>query len=226
MKATSRATEACAGLVIHLVRLGWGGDQKGVLELLNRLDELPDKPGAHNPDEPSRRAFFADLAYMLTEVLSGRNAGRWRPDREEGRGSRENSSRRLPLSRPAPKGEAAGPAAEAALPAPRPSSKGVESAVRIHLDGSKVLLDGRSVPLDMTEESRGAAICLLGHLLAAAGDWRSSTDLNEMEVNGPCKLHTEVRWDRIRKSLPACLLDLTESNRRKGYRLSHSAWHK
>ena len=97
---------------------------------------------------------------------------------------------------------------------------------RIVIQGTNVLLDGQPVPLNMAEESRGAAICLLTHLLAAAGDWRSSTKLDEMEEAGPCKDHIEVRWDRVRKKLPPCLLDLTESDRRKGTRLLPNAWGK
>jgi hypothetical protein len=97
---------------------------------------------------------------------------------------------------------------------------------RIRIKGMMVFLDGRPIPLDMTEEARGAALCLLAHLLAAAGDWRSRTQLDAMERAGPCKLHVKVRWDRCRKKLPPCLLSLTESDRRKGYRLLPAAWHR
>jgi hypothetical protein len=99
-------------------------------------------------------------------------------------------------------------------------------AARLQIDGSTVLLDGSPVPLGMTEESRSAAVCYLTHLLAAHGDWRSGTELDEMEKRGPCKDHIDVRWDRIRKRLPTCLFDLTETDRRKGHRLSPAAWHR
>jgi hypothetical protein len=91
---------------------------------------------------------------------------------------------------------------------------------RLMIQGGAVLLDGQSVPLDMTTEARGEALCLLTHLLAAQGDWRSSTELNDMESAGPCKEHVGARWDRTRKKLPRCLFSLIESNHRKGYRLS------
>jgi hypothetical protein len=98
-----------------------------------------------------------------------------------------------------------------------------QPVARLQIQGATVLLDGSPVPLDMTEESRGAAICLLTHLLAAAGDWRSGSELNAMEVAGPCKQHVDVRWDLVRKQLPPALLSLTETNRRKGTRLRPDA---
>jgi hypothetical protein len=98
-------------------------------------------------------------------------------------------------------------------------------AARLLIQDSRVLLDGRIVLLDMTEKMRGAALCLLTHLLAANGEWRSSTELNDMERNGPCKDHVEVRWDRVRRQLPACLQALIETCHRKGRRLSPDAWH-
>jgi hypothetical protein len=95
---------------------------------------------------------------------------------------------------------------------------------RIVLKGDTVFLDGQPVPLDMASESRSAALCLLTHLLAAGGDWRSATELDDMERASPCKDHVGVRWDQVRKKLPPSLLDLTETNRRKGTRLRPSAW--
>jgi hypothetical protein len=97
---------------------------------------------------------------------------------------------------------------------------------RLQIEGLTVRLDGRPVPLNMTEEARNAALCLLCHLLAAAGNWRSGRELDNMEQAGPCREHIEVRWDRVRKQLPACLLELVESNRRKGYRLLPAVWHR
>jgi hypothetical protein len=101
---------------------------------------------------------------------------------------------------------------------------------RIALTEEGVLLDGRPVPLDMTDEARKAARCFLKHLLAAAGDWRSSTELDDAEratgQAGGCCDHVGIRWDRFRKRLPAPLHNLTESNPRKGYRLLPAAWHR
>jgi hypothetical protein len=97
---------------------------------------------------------------------------------------------------------------------------------RLQVDGNRVLLDGAAVPLDMPAESRGAALCLLRHLLAAGGDWRSSTELDEMEFSGACREHAEVRWDRVRKKLPFSVQHLIETNRRKGARLIRAAWHR
>ncbi len=97
---------------------------------------------------------------------------------------------------------------------------------RLCIKGTLVLLDGAAVRLEMTSESGRAAACYLTHLLAAEGDWRSSTELNEMEQAGPCKEHVEVRWDRVRAQLPDPLKGFVESNRRKGYRLSPAAWHR
>jgi hypothetical protein len=112
-----------------------------------------------------------------------------------------------------------GPAGPRVPPAP--------PIARLQIMESIVLLDGAHVPLDMGGESRAAAVCLLRHLLAAAGDWRSSTELNDMDRQGPCKgLHMDIRWDRVRKRLPACLLSLIDSHRSLGYRLSPAIWHR
>jgi hypothetical protein len=97
---------------------------------------------------------------------------------------------------------------------------------RIAVTEDTVRLDGRVVPLDMTAESRGAAICLLRHLLAAAGNWRSSSELDDMEAATPCGEHSGVRWDRVRQQLPECLHRFIESNRRKGCRLLPTVWHR
>jgi hypothetical protein len=94
---------------------------------------------------------------------------------------------------------------------------------RLQVRGPAVLLDGQPVPLDMGEEARAAALCLLKHLLAAGGEWRSSTELDEMEKKGPCTDHVGTRWDLVRKKLPPSLLNLTETNRRKGVRLRPGA---
>ena len=97
---------------------------------------------------------------------------------------------------------------------------------RLCIQGASVLLDGVPVALGMTEELRKAAVCYLTHLLAAGGDWRSSTELDDMEGNGACKDHIGIRWDRVRKQLPDALYKLTETDRRKGNRLISSVWHK
>jgi hypothetical protein len=115
---------------------------------------------------------------------------------------------------------------ERQLPRQVPQPEAAPAVARLRIEGSTVALDGQPVPLGLTEESRGAAACLLRHLLAAAGDWRSSTELNDMERAGPCMDHIEVRWDRVRKRLPPGLRSLIESDRRKGYRLSPAAWHR
>jgi hypothetical protein len=113
-------------------------------------------------------------------------------------------------------------APSAALPPPHETPG--DRKCRVAFGDQKLLLDGQPVPLDMTDESRGAALCLVRHLLAAAGDWRSSTELDAMEGTGPCREHVGVRWDRVRKGLPPCLRDLIDTDRRKGYRLSPAAW--
>jgi len=105
----------------------------------------------------------------------------------------------------------------------RPSPP-TSSAARLEIRDGSVWLDGLPVKLGMTAETRRAAVCLLTHLLAAAGDWRSSTNLDEMEQAGSCKFHVGVRWDRIRKKLPPCLHELTEADRRKGVRLLPVVW--
>jgi hypothetical protein len=89
----------------------------------------------------------------------------------------------------------------------------------LQIQGSTVKLDGRTVTLDLARESRDAAICLLTHLLAAQGDWRSGRELDDMEEAGPCGGHVGIRWYRIRALLPETLSALIETNRRKGNRL-------
>jgi hypothetical protein len=118
----------------------------------------------------------------------------------------------------------------AALRPPGGATPPAPPVPRIALTEEGVLLDGRPVPLDMTDEARKAARCFLKHLLAAAGDWRSSTELDDAEratgQAGGCCDHVGIRWDRFRKRLPAPLHNLTESNPRKGYRLVPAAWHR
>jgi hypothetical protein len=97
---------------------------------------------------------------------------------------------------------------------------------RLQIRDELAVLDGVVVPLDMTGEMRGAVLCFLRHLLAAMGEWRSRSELDDMENKGPCREHIGVRWDRVRKRLPAVLLGLTESDRRKGFRLKSIVWHK
>jgi hypothetical protein len=118
------------------------------------------------------------------------------------------------------------PSQEQTPPARSPGAPSNHAQPRLQIKDGAVWLDGERVHLDMTDEARGAALCLLGHLLAANGDWRSSTDLDDMEEAGACRQHSGVRWDRVRKTLPPCLFDLIESNRRKGYRLKPAVWHR
>jgi hypothetical protein len=101
--------------------------------------------------------------------------------------------------------------AAAGRPAPRKS--------RLQVQGSTVTLDGRAVHLDLAGASRDAVLCLLTHLLAAQGDWRSGTELDRMEDAGPCGLHVGTRWYRKVKLLPAPLRAVVETDRRKGNRL-------
>jgi hypothetical protein len=96
-------------------------------------------------------------------------------------------------------------------PAPRKS--------RLQVRGSTVILDGRAVPLNLAGASRDAVLCLLTHLLAAQGDWRSQTELDRMEDAGPCQRHVGTRWYRIVEKLPKPLRAVVETNRRKGNRL-------
>jgi hypothetical protein len=90
---------------------------------------------------------------------------------------------------------------------------------RLEIQGSTVKLDGQTVPLNLTSRSRAAVICLLTHLLAARGDWRSQSELYQMEGAVPCRDHVGIRWYRIVALLPATLRALIETNRRKGNRL-------
>jgi hypothetical protein len=90
---------------------------------------------------------------------------------------------------------------------------------RLRIEGDQVLLDGSVVPLDMTAERRETALFYLGQLLAAHGDWRSRREIDE-EAD-----HREgTRWDRVRLELPACLIELIPTNRRKGSRLTPDLW--
>jgi hypothetical protein len=114
--------------------------------------------------------------------------------------------------------------ARAAGPAGAPGAA-PPATPRLQIAGDRVLLDGKPVVLDMTERSRGAALCFLGHLLAAGGNWRTKAELDDREMTGPCRLdHDDVRWGRIRDRLPPCLHALVQSGH-KGYRLAPQAWH-
>ena len=118
-------------------------------------------------------------------------------------------------------------AAAAAIVGPPPCpaiSRGGWLAARIEVRGTEVLLDGQVVPLNVVAESRGAILCLLRHLLAAKGDWRTGRQLDDCEQAGPCTDHIGVRWDRVRRRLPDPLKALTEPHCPKGFRLLPSAW--
>jgi hypothetical protein len=95
---------------------------------------------------------------------------------------------------------------------------------RLDLRDGTPYLDGEAVVLNLTAEARGAAMCFLGHLIRAGGHFISSTDINQAERGRPQQGLSGIRWDRVRKTLPDQLLALTESQRRKGYRLPQSAW--
>jgi hypothetical protein len=96
---------------------------------------------------------------------------------------------------------------------------------RLRVEEDSVFLDDDRIPLDMTEESRGAARCYLRHLLAAGGEWRSDSEVDEMEGGSTCAVkHVGVRWDRIRKQLPNVLKALIQTDRKKGSRLADPVW--
>jgi hypothetical protein len=111
-----------------------------------------------------------------------------------------------------------------------PKRPDVRGACRLHVTADRVLLDGQAVTLDMAQEARGAALCLLRHLLAAGGEWQSSTERDDEESAagkaGGCGDHAGVRWDRVRNRLPECIRILIESDRKKGYRLVPAIWHR
>lgn len=92
------------------------------------------------------------------------------------------------------------------------------SRSRLRVEGKTVLLDGQPVALDMTSERREEALCYLQHLLEAAGDWRSDSEVDKAEGQTPGG-QVGIRWDHVRKKLPPCLGGLIETNRRKGTRL-------
>lgn len=104
-------------------------------------------------------------------------------------------------------------------------------APRLCVGEDHVYLDGQPVPLNMGTEGRKTAQCLVRHLLAAEGNWRSSTELDDDEraagLSGGCGLHIIGKlWTRIRKNLPPDLSELIETDRRKGSRLSPAVWHR
>ncbi|HJT76349.1 MAG TPA: hypothetical protein VJ739_04030, partial [Gemmataceae bacterium] len=95
---------------------------------------------------------------------------------------------------------------------------------RLELRDGVPHLDGAAVPLDeMTGPAREGALCLLGHLMRAGGGYVSSTEIDRAERARPGGIWGR-RWDRVRDSLPDRLRRLTESDRRKGYRLAPAAW--
>jgi hypothetical protein len=91
------------------------------------------------------------------------------------------------------------------------------SAVRLRIKGKSVLLDAKPVPLDLTPEARDKALMFLRYLVDAKGDWFSGGDMDRAEKEKDDGLQG-VRWDVVRKKLPAQLKALIESDRRKGYR--------
>jgi hypothetical protein len=90
---------------------------------------------------------------------------------------------------------------------------------QLAIEGDQVLLDGQPVPLEMTTDRQFYARLFLQQLLAAGGQWRSST-----EMAGYAKDLEKQRLDQLRKALPKRLQKLIESDRRKGYRLSPSVY--
>jgi hypothetical protein len=102
---------------------------------------------------------------------------------------------------------------------------------RLAVDGERVLLDGERVVLAGTTDQRAEVLCYLAHLIDAAGEWRSSTEIDGAEAARPVSERrvlqgvSGVRWDRVRKRLPAAIMALVETDRRKGHRLCPAAWH-
>jgi hypothetical protein len=90
--------------------------------------------------------------------------------------------------------------------------------LRLRIDGGTVLYDDKPVPLDMTGERKEEALRYLQHLLDTAGDWVSDSEVKDREAKKPGGM-PGVRWDQVRKLLPARLRDLIETKQRKGSRL-------
>jgi hypothetical protein len=109
---------------------------------------------------------------------------------------------------------------------PRPPRRAAQPRTcRLALRGGAAYLDGEAVPLDdLTADARAAALCFLGHLIRANGNYVSSGDIDRVERGKPGQGLAGSRWDRVRKGLPEALLALTESSRHKGYRLAARAW--
>jgi hypothetical protein len=113
-----------------------------------------------------------------------------------------------------------------------PSSPVRAPSCRLKIEGNAlaehgkavVLLDFQVVRLGTCQDTRQAQLCLLRHLLAANGEWRTRTELNEMEKAAACWLGVHSRWDRTIQRLPKTLRDLVESSD-KGYRLHRGLWH-
>src|SRR5262249_52892647 len=87
----------------------------------------------------------------------------------------------------------------------------------IRIEGNQVYVNGKLVPLDVTEEKRKEVLGFLRQLIEQRGGWISSTEIDKNE-----KL-MGTRIDRIRKLLPPEINAFVESNRRKGYRIRISS---
>jgi hypothetical protein len=86
---------------------------------------------------------------------------------------------------------------------------------RLRIHKQTVLLDGERVPLNLTAEATEDVLTFLQALMRRPGEW----------VSGP-EIEPGRRWDLVRKKLPPKLLALTETDRRKGNRLTEDALRK
>lgn len=85
--------------------------------------------------------------------------------------------------------------------------------LRLVVAEKSVYLDGQPVRLNLTAEAADETLTYLRAVIQAAPNW----------VTGP-DIGCGIRWDRVRRRLPACLRDLIETDRRKGNRLHSRAW--
>jgi hypothetical protein len=95
------------------------------------------------------------------------------------------------------------------------------SELRLRIEGQTVFLDGEPVFLDMTDERKESAIYYLEYLLSAFPGWLTDSEVKKAEEQRKGGL-PDIRWDHVRRKLPKCILDLIETNRRKGSRFLES----
>jgi hypothetical protein len=83
----------------------------------------------------------------------------------------------------------------------------------LRIDGNKVYVEAKLVPLNMTAKKAAEAILFLVELAKEPGNWLSGPDIDTHLG----RARKETRWDLIFKALPEAIRDVIDSQPGRGY---------